>query len=115
MAFTKEELAQHKQLMDDYMAKRRPREDIRDKLDLGYRIKGQSIEIFEIRPFWNDPRRTIEESVAKTRYVRTQNVWKVFWMRQDLKWHAYPLESEVPSLLAFLKLVDKDEMACFWG
>ena len=27
--------------------------------------------------------------VAKTTYVKIQDIWKIYWMRQDLKWQGY--------------------------
>ena len=42
-------------------------------------------------------------------------MWKVYWMRQDQKWHAYPPKLEVNSIEEFLTLVDEDEFACFFG
>jgi len=40
-----------------FMERRRPPPHIRPKLDLGYKIEGQSVEIFEIRPDWQNQRR----------------------------------------------------------
>jgi len=115
LAFNKEEIKLYGTIVRDYVEKRRPAEDIRDELDIGFRIKGQSIEIFEIRPRFFDPGQKMEEPVAKTTYVRTKDIWKVFWMRQDLKWHGYDPQPEVPSLIGFLKIIDDDALGCFWG
>ena len=60
MPFTEFETARIEAAMSDFMAKRRPPVEIRDKLDLAYRIEGQSVVIFEIRPFWRDVSETIE-------------------------------------------------------
>jgi hypothetical protein len=48
-----------------FMERRRPPPDIRPKLDIGYRISGQSVEIIEIRPDWQNPKLTMEHPVAK--------------------------------------------------
>lgn len=56
-----------------------------------------------------------EVLVAKTTYVKSQNVWKVYWRRQDLKWHPYPPVPQVRSLAEFLALVEEGENACFFG
>jgi hypothetical protein len=98
-----------------FMKKRRPPPHIRKQLDLGYRITGQSIELFEIRPDWRNPKNAIEIPVAKSTFVKTQGTWKVYWQRQDLKWHLYEPHPEVPSVEAFLALVDRDEYGCFFG
>ncbi|MDF1537008.1 MAG: DUF3024 domain-containing protein [bacterium] len=95
--------------------KRRPPAHIRDKLDIGYRIDGQSVEIFEIRPVWNDPSKKIEPSIAKATYVKSKNQLKVYWMRADLKWHGYQPCPEVKTLDEFLRVVDEDQYGCFWG
>jgi hypothetical protein len=48
------------------MQQRRPPPHIRPKLDLGFRILGHSVEIFEIRPCWRGPPDEKHESpVAK--------------------------------------------------
>lgn len=98
-----------------FMDRRRPPPDIRPKLDIGYRIAGHSVELFEIRPDWQDPKKTMEHPFAKATFVRTRNLWRVFWMRRDLKWHGYEPNPEVRSLEAFLHVVDRDEYCCFFG
>ncbi len=97
------------------MERRRPPIEIRPKLDLGYKIEGQSVELFSIRPDWQDQSKIMTSPIAKTTFVRTQKRWKVYWMRSDLKWHGYEPTLEVHSLEAFLHVVDRDEYCCFFG
>ncbi|MEP4532966.1 MAG: DUF3024 domain-containing protein [Cyclobacteriaceae bacterium] len=94
--------------LENYLIKRRPPEHIRQELDLAYRIEGQSVILFNIRPHWQNKEVTTEEMLAKTTWVHTQKVWKVFWMRGDLKWHGYEPQLEVKTIDQFLKLVDED-------
>jgi hypothetical protein len=115
MALTDLERRRCERDLAKFMDRRRPPPDIRPKLDIGYRITGHSVEIFEIRPDWQDPTKTMEHPVAKATFVRTKNVWRVFWMRRDLKWHGYEPNLEVHSLEAFLNVVDRDEYSCFFG
>lgn len=98
-----------------FIERRRPPPHLRDQLDLAFRLKGHSVEIFEVRPLWFDPERKIEQAVAKAKYVKSQKLWKVYWQRADLKWHRYDPDPEVPSLQEFLELVDRDEYGCFFG
>jgi hypothetical protein len=98
-----------------FMEHRRPPPHIRPKLDIGYRMSGQSVEIFEIRPDWQNPKETMEHPVAKATFVRATKRWRVFWMKRDLKWHGYEPNLEVHSLEAFLNVVDRDEYCCFFG
>jgi len=102
--------------MDALMKQRRPPPQVRPKLDLGFRVKGHSVEIFEIRPAWRGPAGEMSESaVAKATYVRTRGVWRVFWQRRDLKWHGYEPRPEVKSIDEFASLVSEDAHACFFG
>jgi len=92
-----------------FVEKQRPAPSIRPKLDFGFRISGQSVELFEIRPQWDRPKIKRESSFAKATFVRTQEVWKVFWMRADLKWHRYEPVPEVSAIEEFLAVVQNDE------
>jgi hypothetical protein len=116
MALSEIEVARVKKGLDSFRRIRRPPPHIRARLDLGYRISGQSVEIFEIRPAWRgQPDERRESAVAKATFVRSRNVWRVFWQRRDLKWHSYDPASEVKSIDDFLSLVAEDHYACFFG
>jgi hypothetical protein len=116
MAFTDDEIASYTGLIEKFIwAKRRPPLHLRNKVREGQRIKGYEIELFMVRPHFLNPTLQIESSIAKTRYIKSRKVWKVFWKRADLKWHRYPPLPEVKSLETFLKLVDEDAHYCFWG
>jgi hypothetical protein len=115
MAFDEFTLRRIEKIVHKFVEKRRPPAYMRKELDLDVRIKDQSVEIFEIRPRWQHPEETIESQVAKTTYVKTQDVWKIYWMRQDLKWHSYEPLPEVQVIEEFLAEVDSDPHHCFWG
>lgn len=103
------------ELMENYIQRIRPPENIREKLDVNYRIENQSIILFEIRPRFQDPDNKIELDYAKATYVKSTNCWKVYWMRANLKWALYDLKPEVSNLKDFTNLVDEDKYHCFKG
>ena len=115
MALSEFETKKIEKAVAAYIEKCRPPMHIRSQLDLGYRISGQSVVLFEIRPRWNKPEQIMELPFAKTTYVRTQRVWKIFWKRADLKWHGYVPNLEVDSIEEFINVVDRDEYGCFKG
>jgi hypothetical protein len=92
-----------------------PRVHLRAEVDLAFRIQGQSVEIFEIRPDWMDGTQKIEERVAKATYQESKRVWKVYWQRADLEWHVYQPMPEVTALEQFVAIVDADQYGCFFG
>ncbi len=115
MAFTPNQTLEIIEALEQFLDKRRPPEHIRPQLDMGYRIDGQSVTIVEIRTIWNDPKHIQEMAVAKTTYVQSSNTWKVYWMRGNLKWHAYDSQPVVSFIKTFTKLVDEDRHCCFFG
>ena len=115
MAFTETEVPQVHSAMEDFMKQRRPPEHIRDKLDLSWRISGQSVDIFEIRPHYLKPDEKLETVVARITYIRKQDHWKLYWMMSDLKWHGYEPKPIVPTLSEALTEVKNDPHGCFFG
>ena len=115
MALSEIELKRAEKCLASFMARRRPPPEIRAKIDLGYRIANHSVELFETRPAWDNPALTHESPVAKATFVRSKNHWKIYWKRQDLKWHGYQPSLEVKTLDDFLRVVEMDEYGCFFG
>ena len=115
MAFSEIELKRCEKALAQFLARRRPPVHIRDQLDISYRITGHSVEIFEVRPDWKNPVLKMESPVAKATFVRTRDHWKLFWMRQDLRWHNYEPNCVFKTLAALLDVVDRDEYGCFFG
>ncbi|PIQ07614.1 MAG: hypothetical protein COW71_16125 [Ignavibacteriales bacterium CG18_big_fil_WC_8_21_14_2_50_31_20] len=98
-----------------FLLRRRPPEEIRNKVDLAYRIEGQSVFIYEIRPKWDNEKVIIEEQIAKATYVESQKHWKIFWMRGNLEWILYEPIPYVKLISDFFDIVSDDEMFCFFG
>lgn len=98
-----------------FIEKRRPPPHIRKELDLGFRLTGHSVEIFEVRPVWNGNGETHEVPVAKATFVMSRKVWKLYWQRQNLKWYGYEPLPEVRAIEAIVAEIDADPHACFWG
>ena len=115
MPLSEFEEKRYEKILKDYVEKHRPPASMRNELDLSFRIKGQSVELFEIRPLWNDKSKKIEEPIAKATYVKANGGWKVYWQRADLKWRRYDPQPEASSLEEFLEIVTKDEYCCFYG
>ncbi len=115
MAFDDLERKRIEKSVTAFLAKRRPPPHIRPELDIDCRIAGQSLEVIEIRPQWNDPSVIREHAIAKATFVRTTSLWKVFWKRADLKWHAYEPNSTAKDAAEFLAIVHRDEYGCFFG
>ncbi|MBO4438510.1 MAG: DUF3024 domain-containing protein [Spirochaetaceae bacterium] len=115
MALTEWQLAEIKVAADKYLGKRNAMiSEWSDQEKCEYRIEGLSVIIFERRKSYMG---TGYENfdVAKATYRKTSNDWKLFCMRQDLKWHGYELDIIHDNIESVFRCVDKDECCAFWG
>jgi len=101
--------------IEKFLDLRRPPLHIRAQLDFGYRIENQSVELFEVRPDWKNSESKTEIPFAKATYVKKDKIWKIYWQRQDLKWHCYTPAPSVQYFEEFLSIVNEDACACFFG
>jgi hypothetical protein len=101
--------------LEKFLAEKRPPAHVRGQLDFGYRIENQSVELFEIRPEWKNPERKMEIPFAKATFVKKERLWKIYWQRQDLKWHSYEPAPSTQYFEDFLAIVSEDANACFFG
>ena len=92
--------------MENFLERKRPKEELRSKIDLSYVIEKQSVIIREVRPRWDRPEEIVEIPVAKATYVTSKKMWKVFWKQGDLKWHAYTPEPLVPNIQDFVAKIE---------
>ncbi|MCF8237747.1 MAG: DUF3024 domain-containing protein [Saprospiraceae bacterium] len=89
--------------------------DIRKQIDFGYDYANHTIELYSIRPAWNDPQVFRKEPFAKIRYIQSRRIWKLFWMRASLKWNAYEPFPDSPRLQDLLLTIKEDSYGCFFG
>lgn len=103
------------QQVKDYIESKRPPVEVREQLDIGYTYSDYTVEIFEIRPQWNDNTIIDHYSKAKAKYVKSKKQWSIYWFRETGKWSVYKPAPVVDSITEFLAIVEEDSNACFWG
>ena len=102
-------------VMAGFLKRKQPPPALRRKVDLDYRIDGQSVIIFEIRPAFNNLNQKIESPFAKATFIKTKRCWKVYWQRANLKWYGYSPKPLVLTIRDFAELVESDLHHFFWG
>jgi hypothetical protein len=115
MTLSEFEIKRCEKLVAEFIQERRPPAHLRAELDFAFRIDGQSVEIYSIRPHWSDRRKKLEHPIAKATYNKSKRNWKVFWQRADLRWHGYQPHPLAASIEEFLDIVREDSHACFFG
>lgn len=114
MAFSELELAQIEKLIGP-LCRKIPKH-LQDQLRHTYTVDGHSVMMFEERPRWDDPMEWTTMGIARFRYFRSRNEWKLYWMRRDLKWHEYdPEVSTNKSLEELVTIVEEDKWGAFYG
>jgi hypothetical protein len=102
-------------LAAEFVERRRPPAHLRAKVDLAFRVAGQSVEIYEVRPHWREQGKMLEQPVAKATYNKSKKSWKLYWYRADLRWHGYQPHLEAASIEEFFDVVQEDSHGCFFG
>ena len=116
MGFTDNEIAEHMKVLEEiFWSRRRPPLHLRDKVCEGQRFANRTIELFIVRPVYNNPAEQTEESIARIQHLPRLRVWRIFWKRADGNWHRYQPCAEVPSLTEALGVIDEDANGCFFG
>jgi hypothetical protein len=89
---------------------------VRHLLRYVYEIGPNSVELFEERPPW-DGRGTewMRHPIAKFRYVAKREVWELFCVYRDLKWHRYEPLPSAGRFQLLLDEVERDPTCIFWG
>jgi len=115
MAFTEFEEQVNRRALAEFVAKRRPPEHIRSRLDLGTEEYGHVIEIFTVVPHYQNKAKLVRQNVARIRFYRSREQWQLYWQRADMKWHLYEPDPIHHTLHQALKTIDVDEHCCFFG
>ena len=104
------------ELLENFVDRIRPEtKEVRMKIDYGYNIQNQTVLLFEIRPDWLNHETLRQYAFAKATYVKRSRLWKIYWLRGNLKWYPYDPTPTVKSLKKFLEIVEKDDYHCFFG
>ena len=90
--------------------------ELKKKIDYDYEVDGQSVTLFEVRPMWRGrPGQTTRSPFAKFRFVKSSQLWHIYWMRQTGKWESYEPASAACGLEEALDIIELDSYGCFFG
>ncbi len=114
MAFSEIEMKRIDSLVGETCRSKVPAH-LRDQLRFEYKLEGQSVTVWEVRPRFDKPEEETWHGVAKFRYYKSRARWSLYWMRQDLKWHRYDPAEETHDLAKLVAIVEADEYGAFYG
>ncbi len=97
------------------LCSRRTPANLKDKLRFEYHIEKQNVFIYEVRPVWNNPKKITKLPFAKLTFVKSRNIWKLYWKRASGKWERYEPKDSDKDLGVLVQEIDKDPYGCFFG
>ena len=115
MSFNNAELERIDATLGAFLRREQPPVEVRTQLDYAYTISGRSVQLHEVRPRYNDATKKMINPFARATHAKARDVWRVYWLRADLKWHSYEPDPIVATLGDFLALVKEDKYSCFYG
>lgn len=106
---------QIEKVLTEFLPRLRPAEHIRPQLDVGGKLTGKTVEIFEIRPQWDKPRNVYRYPLARATWLNAMEMWRVLCPDDDRKWQEYGPKPVVRSIQEFLEEVATDRHGRFFG
>ncbi len=97
------------------LCKRRSPSHLRAQFRATYAVEEHNVTVYEERASWNNPREWMSSGIARFKYNRKQNIWKLYWMGQNLKWCPYGPLPESTRIDRLVVQVDKDPDGAFFG
>jgi hypothetical protein len=103
-------------LVKDYVESIRPKDpEIRKEVDISYIYTNKTFKLFQVRPNWRNPETKERFEFAKIQFIKTQQLWKLYWMRSSGKWELYKPFPESNRIDKIIEVIKQDEHACFFG
>jgi len=98
----------------EYCENRVP-DDLKNKIKLSYKIRGNDVNVIESRPHWQDNTIWSEMPIAKIRLNPDKHNWQLYWPRANGKWIKYAELRPCKTLKRILQEIDDDPYCVFWG
>ena len=114
MALTDIETRKVKKIVGALCSEKTP-DHLKDKLRFEFEIEKQNVIIYEVRPMWKNPSEFTKMPIAKLTYVRTENIWKLYWKRASGKWVLYEPKGSSKDLRYLVGEIEEDAHGCFFG
>jgi len=101
--------------VDEFCKKRVP-PHVLDKVNLSYKIRGNSITIFENRAPWHkDMKEWTSMATAQIRYDGKIGKWTLYCADRNNRWHKYEGLLPTKNIDQILAEIDRDPTGIFWG
>jgi hypothetical protein len=109
MALPEQELAQVKDLLDDFCHTRSS-----GTVVVEYHIKGNRVTLVESRPLFIDPNMLNSVNVAQFEFSPETGIWTLYWYDRKNRRQPYPTGRNRDALEKLIAEVSADPTGIFW-
>jgi hypothetical protein len=102
------------QIMSAYCERRVPMH-VRDQVRMHHEFRGDSVTLFEDRPYWKNPNEWSHMPIAQFRFSKQTGQWTLYCADRNSKWHLYDIARPSSNIERLLKAVDEDVTGIFFG
>jgi hypothetical protein len=88
---------------------------LRNQVRLGYKIRGNSVTLFEERPAFGDSGQWVDIKVAQFRFDAAQGEWTLYCADRNSRWYDYFDSEPSKDFDRLLNEVEDDPTGIFWG
>ena len=114
MALPKEVRNKLTETLSAYCAIRCPAK-FKDKVRLGFRIRGNSVTLFEERPAFRVPGVWVDIVVAQFRFEPKSKLWTLYCADRNSRWLEYWDFEPSKDIRVLIAEVEADPTRIFWG
>jgi len=88
---------------------------VRDQVRLTFKIRGNSVTLFEQRPSFPERKNWVDILIAQFRYDQNTNKWALYWADRNGKWKKYADFIPRLNFEDLLMELEEDPHRVFWG
>jgi len=88
---------------------------LRHKIQIGFKIRGNSVTLIEERPYFYDPSQWSKSVVAQFRLNPDDQLWTLYCADRNSRWHLYSRSVPTKNINTLLHWVEADPTGIFWG
>ncbi|MBI4765502.1 MAG: DUF3024 domain-containing protein [Deltaproteobacteria bacterium] len=100
--------------LSKYCTSRIP-EHARHNMRLIFNINENIVTLILSRPYFKDPSKWAERSVAQVRFDNDHKKWQLYFIDKKDRWHPHDLIQPSADFDDLLKELDHDPTGLFWG
>jgi hypothetical protein len=90
-------------------------DEFANEVRVGFKIRGNTVTLFEERPAYFDPDEWVMISVAQFRYDDQRNTWSLYCADRHSRWHRFEDIEPVSDFDVLLDVIEEDATGIFWG